>query len=275
MFVRTRPVDRARVVVTKADADVIEEDWSIVTNADEPNFYYPTGMAPQVVSVRVDVTREDAGAIEHGSIATNAVEPDLYAQTSRQEVEEEREKLRLSVRAAGQQEPSDDEVKWSLLNKWSARQAAANEWGLYKRIELSKAAFLTRRCKFPDALRHYLHVCALDLNGATSKAFDTRSGELRPYILDQVTRIFRKLRLQREEIRELFRSCYAERALPLPVDECWAYLQNALWPSASSLREDVPVPGEPFLIYQVLALPCGMRTISRVRSLLPESPTEG
>jgi hypothetical protein len=276
MFVRPRPLDRARVVVTKADADVIEEDWSIAGNADEPNFYNSTGrIAPQVISVGVDVTQADAGVIEHWPTVTKAAEQDIiYPRTSRKEVEEEREKLRLSARGADQHEPSDDEVKWSLLNKWSTRQAAAQEWGAYKRMELSKAAFLARRCKFSDALRHYLYVCALDLNGATSKAFDTHSGRLDPYILDQVTRIFGKLRLRREEIGNLFRSSYAERALPLPVDECWAYLQNALWPSASSLREDVPVPGEPGLIYQVLALPCGMRTISRIRSLLPDSLTE-
>jgi hypothetical protein len=233
MFVRTRPGDCARVVVTQATADVIEHDWSIVTNAAEPNF---------------------------------------FSLTSRQEVEEEREKLKLSVRSAGQQEPSDDEVKWSLLNKWSERHAAAEEWGLYKSMELSKAAFLTRRCKFSDALGHYLYVCALDLNGATSKGFDTqRFGGLYPYVLDQVTRIIRKLQLSREEIGNLLKSCYPGRNFPLSVGECWSYLQNALWPPAFSLREDVPVPGRPDLVEQLLELPCGTRTILRSRSLLPNA----
>jgi len=40
MFVRTRPEDRARVVVTQAEADRIDCDWSIIAYAAEPDLSY-------------------------------------------------------------------------------------------------------------------------------------------------------------------------------------------------------------------------------------------
>jgi DNA-directed RNA polymerase subunit RPC12/RpoP len=228
IFVRTRPADGARVVVTQAEVDRIEEDWSIVTAATDPDFSYVT---------------------------------------TRQEAEEERERLKLTLSSGGQEPASDDEVKWSLLNKLSARHASNKEWGLYRNIQVLKADFLTRRCKFADALRHYIYVCVLDLNA------QDRPG-LYPHFLDQVARISTKLRLGRDEIRQLLNCCSVERGLPLSVDDCWSYLQNALWPSSSSLREDIPVPGRPDCVWQVLELPRGTETIARTRSILPSDAKE-
>jgi hypothetical protein len=162
---------------------------------------------------------------------TAATDPDFSYVTTRQEAEEEREKLKLTLSSGGQEPASDDDVKWSLLNRLSARHASNKEWGLYRNTQVLKADFLTRRCKFADALRQYIYVCVLDLNA------QDRPG-LYPHFLDQVARIGTKLRLGRDEIRGLLKCCSVERALPLSVDDCWSYLQNALWPSSSSLRED-------------------------------------
>ncbi len=78
MFVRTRPEDGARVVATKAEADRIDSDWEIVTSAREPDFKY------------------------------------IASET---EIEQVREKLKQSFLGNGYTEPSDDDVKWAVLNK--------------------------------------------------------------------------------------------------------------------------------------------------------------
>ena len=72
MFVRTRPEDRARVVVTQAEADRIDCDWSIIAYA---------------------------------------AEPDLSYLSSRQEVEGKPEGPGLPFRGTDHEESSDDDVK--------------------------------------------------------------------------------------------------------------------------------------------------------------------
>ncbi len=72
MFVRTRPKDNTRVVVTKAEADKIDEEWSIVAGTH-----------------------------------------DIFV-AEKEEFAKEKEILRKRF---GGKEPSDNDVRWGLLNK--------------------------------------------------------------------------------------------------------------------------------------------------------------
>ena len=228
MFVRTRPHDDARVVVTVEEAENIEDCWAIVTAAIDPSFL---GLATV------------------------------------QEVQEERRKLNISVCDGDLQRASDDDVKWSLLEKISNRHASANEWGPHRNVQLLRADFLARRCRFADALMYYIFVCVIDLN-------DSGGGRLYSYSLDQIARISKQLRLERRGVRDLLERCCLERPLQITADECWDYLKGAVWPAPSSLDENKPVPGRPDCVWQVVTLPHRKETISRLRSLLSTGGNE-
>jgi DNA-directed RNA polymerase subunit RPC12/RpoP len=91
MFVRTRPEDTARVVVTSTEASRIESDYRILSGAREPDFR---------------------------NIATES------------EVRAERERLRDSFVSKGYVEPSDVDVKWGLLNRKAIEHADDGNFGL-------------------------------------------------------------------------------------------------------------------------------------------------
>jgi hypothetical protein len=231
MFVRTRPEDLSRVVVTSAEATRIETDYQILTGAREPDFRY--------------ITTES-------------------------EVIAERERLKESFAAKDGTGPSDDDVKWSLLNQKAIK---------YAHIYLTMAEFLARRWRLREALELYLYVCILDLNGAQNMGgfkndpellrqlpvFDPNRSGLAPVVLDQITRIARKLQLGTEELRVVVEKQY-ESKFPLSADQCWLYLEKAIWPAPSSLRKPIHDPAsiarapQPNEIEQVLDLPGGRRT---------------
>jgi hypothetical protein len=244
MFVRTRPEDFSRVVVTSAEAARIETDFQILAGAREPDFRY--------------ITTES-------------------------EVKAERERLKESFAAKAGTGPSDDDVKWGLLN-----QKAINSAHIY----LTMAEFLARRWRLREALELYLYVCILDLNGAQNMggfkndpellrqlpAFDPNRSNLAPVVLDQITRIARNLQFGKGKLRALIEKKY-ESKFPISADQCWFFLEKAIWPEASSLRKPVYDPTsiarapQPNEIEQVLDLPGGRklaiwrdaRTVARSR----------
>jgi hypothetical protein len=143
MFVRTRPEDFSRVMVTSAEADRIETDYQILTGAREPDFRY--------------ITTES-------------------------EVRAERERLKESFAAKDGTGPSDDDVKWGMLNQKAIKYADDSDFGLSRNIYLTMAEFLARRWRLVEALELYLYVCILDLNGAQNiGSFKNRPELLRQF----------------------------------------------------------------------------------------------
>jgi hypothetical protein len=110
MFVRTRPKDKARVVVTKEEANKIEEAWSIV---------YGT---------------HDAFVAE------------------REEFERERERLRQTF---GGKEPSENDIKWGLLNRELIEDGQDGNWGFYRNARFAMAEILRKELRLNEALRIY------------------------------------------------------------------------------------------------------------------------
>lgn len=204
MYVRTHPEDHARVVVRKEEADRIDAYWLVARSAPEPDFRF-----------LVNKERVDA----------------------------ERACLRQRFLSKGCSEPSDDDVKWALLNRMSVEHAKAGDWGLYGNTRLTMANFLTRRMKLKNALRVYLEVCTLDLNGATNgnaqktpellkefPDFDLRQAFVAPGVLGQVNLIAAELEMNREVLKDFYmvnNSAFHMR-LPLTSRACWIKLENAL-----------------------------------------------
>jgi hypothetical protein len=231
LYVRTRPEDCARLVVTGADAKRIETDYQIVAGAREPDFRY--------------ITTES-------------------------EVQAERERLTQSFKTKGHAEPSDDDVKWAILNR-KVLESATSQGMEDRNIRYTMADFLARRWKLWEALGHYLMVCGFDLA-------EIGRPSLSPAPLDQISRISRKLKLGREEVREVFQK-YRPRGTRLSAFECWTYLELAIWPDPSLLSKPLQARGsvarapQPHEIQQVISVPGGRKqTIWRdARALIQEN----
>lgn len=201
MFVRTRPKDNVRVVVTKAEADKIDEEWSIVA-----------GMHDVFVA-------------------------------EKEEFAKEKEILRKRF---GGKEPSDNDVRWGLLNKQLMEHAKNGDWGLYRNARFQMAEILRGEMKLKDALRTYLEVCYLDLNGPNNTGgmndpellkefppFDPRCDSfLAPGVIDLIKRIVLKLKLSEDEVRQIYidHNLRTEKSLRLPfsAEKSWQSLEKEI-----------------------------------------------
>jgi hypothetical protein len=192
MFVRTRPKDNTRVVVTKDEADKIDEDWSIVSGTHD------SFVAQKMAMV------------------------------------EETERLR---EAFGGKEPSENDVKWSLLNKELLEHANHGNWGLYRNTRFQMAELLRQEVKLKQALQTYLEVCYLDLNGPNNSGgfFDPRNGNafLAPGVIRLVQRTIKKLGTSKEDVRKEFieYNTRIEKSLQLPVTPVasWDKIESEVW----------------------------------------------
>jgi hypothetical protein len=201
MFVRTRPKDNIRVVVTKKEADKIDEDWMIVAGTH-----------------------------------------DIFI-AEKNEFSKEKEILRKKFEG---KEPSDNDVRWGLLNKQLIKHSKNSDWGLYRNTRFQMAEILCSEMKFKDALLTYLEVCYLDLNGCRNvggmdnpeilKEFPPFNPEelafLAPGVIDLVKRIILKLNLSKKEVKQIFidHNSRSEKSLrlPLSVERAWILLNKEI-----------------------------------------------
>lgn len=147
----------------------------------------------------------------------------------------------------GGKEPSENDIKWGLLNKELIEHATSGNWGLYRNTKFQMAKQLQRENKFKHALQMHLEVCYLDLNGPNNTAgfddseflkdfppFDPNNGNsfLAPGIIDLVKQIMKKSGLSKDEVNKLFLECNSriEKSMKLPVStiECWDKIQKKL-----------------------------------------------
>ena len=201
IFVRTRPKDNVRVVVTKAEADKIDEEWTIVTGTH-----------------------------------------DIFV-AEKEEFAKEKEILRKRF---GGKEPSDNDVRWGLLNKQIIENAKNGDWGLYRNTRFQMAEILRGEMKLKDALQTYLEVCYLDLNGVRNTGgindqeilkefppFDPKeSAFLAPGVIDLIKKIVLKLDLNKDDVKQIFieHNLRSEKSLRLPIstDQAWSSLDKEL-----------------------------------------------
>jgi len=203
MFVRTTP-DNVRLVVTKDEADKIDEQWRIENGTQEAYL------------------------------------------AEQKKLEDRKEALRKKF---GGKEPSEHDVQWSLLNEEILNTANNAQWGLYRNARFQMAEILNKENKLKDALRMYLGVCYLDLNGASNmptdedgnaindteffKPFDPELKFLAPGVIDRIQKIIKKLDIAKEEVKEIFldfasKEQKSTRAPIAPVD-CFEELEAEIW----------------------------------------------
>jgi predicted RNA-binding Zn-ribbon protein involved in translation (DUF1610 family) len=206
MFVRTTP-DNVRIVVTKNEADEIDERWRIENGTQEA----------YLVEQKRNQDRKEA----------------------------------LRKRFGGK-EPSEHDVQWSLLNEEILNTASNAQWGLYRNVRFQMAEILNKENKLKDALRMYLGVCYLDLNGASNmptdeygniiedpeffKPFDPELKFFAPGVIDRIQQILKKLEIRRAEVRTIFvdfgnKEQKATRA-PIAPENCFEELAAEIWESS-------------------------------------------
>lgn len=203
MLVRTRPKDNARVVVTKAEADKIDEQWRIESGTQEAHL------------------------------------------AEQKRFESRKEALRKKF---GGKDPSDHDVQWGLLNEDLLNHAKSGQWGLYRNTRFQMAEILKKENKLKDALRTYLEVCYLDLNGPSNTGgrndpellkefppFDPseENSFLAPGVIDRIQRIVKKLDAKKGDVRKKFleHNTRIEKAMRLPVapTDCWSKIEDEVW----------------------------------------------
>ncbi len=203
MFVRTRPQGNIRVVVTKAEAEQIEEDWAVVS----------------------------------GTHDTYIAEKAAF--------EKEREILKKRFG----KEPAENDIRWGLLNKSLLEHARHENWGFYRNARFGMAEILRREIKLNQALKTYLEVCYIDLNGPNNRggimdsgdreiliefpAFDpTQAAFLAPGVIDLIRRVNKKLMLTKDDLKKEFIQTNARPwqslKLPLSPEQCWSKLEVEL-----------------------------------------------
>ena len=202
IFVRTRPYDRQRVLVTEEQSRLLEAEWS--------------------------------------SFSRERIAPMLNR--------EEMEKLRPLLAEKFGKTPSDKDVAWAYLNHKTIDHAKHRQWGLYRNTRLSMAAVLEDEGKLEAALRHYLEVCYLDLNGPQNRGQIVTNGKSRlgpgcdflledaflaPAVVGKVMEIILALKLDEHHVRNDFMH-FATREMrglkpPVSPERAWEKLSAELF----------------------------------------------
>ena len=193
-------------------------------------------------NTRIIVTENNADKIDEEWSIVNGTHDSFVAE--KENYAKEKEILRKRF---GGKEPSENDIKWGLLNKELIEHATSGNWGLYRNTKFQMAKQLQKENKFKHALQMYLEICYLDSNGPNNTAgfddpeflkdfppFDPNNGNsfLAPGIIDLVKQIMKKLGLSKDEVNKLFleRNSRIEKSMKLPVSmiECWDKIQKEL-----------------------------------------------
>jgi hypothetical protein len=167
-------------------------------------------------------------------------DPDLKHLFDRKEFETENERLKRQFLGKGYPEPSDDDVKWGMLNRRALQHGTEGNLGLCRNMHLVMANFLSRRGKLKEALRLYLIVCAYDLNGAQNRGgapaemlrrfplFDPTMATLAPVVVENVQDIMEELKSSIEDVRDLYLKSPSPTNFPLAPEKTWSVLSLAI-----------------------------------------------
>jgi hypothetical protein len=167
-------------------------------------------------------------------------DPDLKHLFDRKDFEAEKQRLKQQFLGKGYPEPSDDDVKWGMLNRRALQHATEGNLGLCRNMHLVMAGFLSRREKLKEALRLYFIVCAYDLNGAENRGgaaagilrhfplFDPAMATLAPVVVENIQDIMEQLRFSTEDVRGLYLKSSSPTNFPLAPEKTWSVLSLAI-----------------------------------------------
>lgn len=167
-------------------------------------------------------------------------DPDLKHILDRQEFEAEKEGLKQKFLSKARPGPSDDDVKWGMLNRRALQHATEGNLGLCRNMYLVMADFLSRREKLKEAFRLYLVVCAYDLNGAQNQGgtpsemlqqfllFDPTMAMLAPAVVENVQDLAEELKFSVDDVRKVYLQSTSPMDFPLSPGKTWSVLSLAI-----------------------------------------------
>jgi predicted RNA-binding Zn-ribbon protein involved in translation (DUF1610 family) len=195
---------------------------------------------------QVLVTESQAAQIEEQWSIANGTHDAYLAQKNR--LADEKANLR---RRFGGREPSDNDVRWGLLNQERMEHAGQGEWGLYRNSTFGMAEVLRAESRSAHALQFYLEVCYLDLNGPNNTGGITDrdllrefppwnpngpGADLAPGVIDRASRMIEAANLAAEAVEEIYfkTASLVHKSLRLPLSpaDTWPQIRDALFEDA-------------------------------------------
>lgn len=182
---------------------------------------------------RVVVTAERAEEIEDEWAKINGTWE--FREAEKRRYEETKEKLTKNFNGAI---PSENDIKWSLLNEDSIKHSSFQDWGLYRNTIFEMGEILRKEEKYAMALEKYLLVCYIDTCGPNNistplgqknefgqKAFSRESAFLAPGVLERILKSAKKLDKELDSLKEILFNVATQYkdAIPFTMspDESW------------------------------------------------------
>lgn len=204
IYVRSRPTDRTKRLVTQEQADEIEEEWTI---------------SAELSSLR----ESDRDRFEK------------MRKTIREKYgKEEPKKLHRALH----------DVRWSSYNREGLESVRKSNFGFFRNTRLDMAQQLQEEGKHKRALEFYLEVCYIDLNGPRNNEglspemlkefpnFDPRDADLAPGVLWETNSLIKELTLTESEVKTIFsehnKKSVSGLRLPVSIDQGWTKLRMEL-----------------------------------------------
>lgn len=195
---------------------------------------------------RLVVTEAQAEAIDDEIAKLNGTYEIRLAEKKRKE----KVKADLTKSFKGK-EPSEQDIEWRILNQDSIKYARSKDWISYMLIRGHMADILAKNGKDKDALRTYIEVAFLAINGASDVSIglgmDAKTkkewgliefnpgdeASLSYFPTRELAAVISNLELSDQDIRAEFESiCTSKRlaGLPLKFDSAWPLIQEMLKP---------------------------------------------
>lgn len=188
---------------------------------------------------RILVREDQLEVIEEQWAIVNGTHQEFLANKSRAE------QIRVQLRDKFGREPSNNDIQWSLLNQDAMKHASRKDWGLYRNVRLNMAQLLAKEGKDKEALRYYLWVCYIDLNGPSNMGgikdpkilkeyppFSPKKGDLVPGIVGEVEDLANKLEMANQQLVGMFKkvadSEYKSLRLPVAPKTACAKIEKSI-----------------------------------------------
>jgi DNA-directed RNA polymerase subunit RPC12/RpoP/phage FluMu protein Com len=204
IYVKSRPTDRKKVLVTQEQADEIEEEWTVF----------------QEIKTLNDSDRE-----RYWKIRAKMVDRDG---------KESQKKLHAALH----------DIRRGSSNKQALECIRTGNFGMWRNTRLDMAFLLKEEGKVRAALETFLEVCYVDLNGPQNNAalraelgkkfprFDPSDSLKAPGIIFETAALIKQLALTKNDVKTIFfehnKKYVSGLRLPLSLDEAWLKLYPEL-----------------------------------------------
>ncbi|MEW8437361.1 MAG: hypothetical protein AB2689_04310 [Candidatus Thiodiazotropha taylori] len=196
IYGRTSPKTSEKILITEAQIDTVEEQWSIVD-----------GTHPEYIQ-------------------------------KKKIIEDERKSLKKKFG----REPSENDIKWSLLNNELIDNASNGNWGLYRNTKFAMAEILSGESKSKQALSILLEVTYLDVNGPCNTGGYT-SKEFPPFqkshamiasgVINRASNIITDMELNINDTKAIFDEVaevnFKNLKLPIRPETAWKKIKKGLF----------------------------------------------